>query len=72
MIIQKTEPYDEKMAFSKEIKVIEYCCVEMAKDMKANRGWYYDDVTGEMSCADWESGFSGKFCSHCGEKIIIK
>jgi hypothetical protein len=67
MIIQKTEPYDEGR---KQFIVLEYCCAEMGREMKYY--WNWEILNGEMSCGDYECGVGGKFCCHCGEKIIIK
>lgn len=69
MKIKQTGSYDNYHGFDKQFIVIEYCCTDMARDMKENRSWYIEN--GEMQCWDYESGFSGKYCSHCGEKIEI-
>ena len=67
MIIKRTSKYDN----SKEFIVIEYCCAMMGKDMSEYNYWYISDG-GEMMCVDSECGVGGRFCSHCGEKIIIE
>ena len=68
MIIKRTSEYDMKR---KEFIVIEYCCAKMGRDMAENNYWVIND-DGEMDVSDYESGFSGKYCSHCGEKITIQ
>jgi hypothetical protein len=68
MIIKRTSKYDRNM---KDFIVIEYCCAKMGRDMAENKCWEISE-DGEMECFDYESGFSGNYCSHCGEKIIIE
>lgn len=70
MIVQKTEEYEKDCGFNKSFIVIEYCCARIAKDMKENRSWYIEDK--EIQCWDYESGFSARYCPHCGKEIIIK
>lgn len=69
MIIQESEEYKGDDGGRKSFKVIEYCCGQMGRDMKESRDWSIEN--NEMQCWDYESGFSGKFCSHCGQKIQI-
>lgn len=69
MIIQKTEPYDDNI---KQFKVIEYCCAQMGREMKDFEGWEINEESSEMYCWDGECAIGGKFCSHCGQKIIIQ
>ena len=67
MIIREVEKYDDG---HKSFVVEEICCAQLHKDMRENRDWSIED--GEMQCWDYESGFSAKFCPHCGQEIIIK
>jgi hypothetical protein len=64
MKIKKTERYDKK-----EFIVLEYCCMDMAKEMKECPVWEIEE--GQMFCFDGECGIGGKYCSECGQKIEI-
>lgn len=58
------------LKYQKNFIVIEYCCDYMKDTLDFYPIWEIRS-DGGISCGDYECGYEGKFCSECGEKIVM-